>query len=93
MIEAGGPSTSEFQEGPIRIVVPVPPTVVMVAPPEVPRNASRAQSEGPHQVRRGPSAAFGQYRGWDHTPSFAAARESYPSRGLPQRRYKSAYRG
>jgi hypothetical protein len=74
MIEAGGPSTSEFQEGPIRIVVPVPPTVVMVSPPEAPRNASRAQSEGPHQVRRGPSAAFGQYRGWDHTPSFAAAK-------------------
>jgi hypothetical protein len=46
MIEAGGPSTSEFQGGPIRIVVPVPPTVVMVAPPRVPRNASRAQCEG-----------------------------------------------
>jgi hypothetical protein len=46
MIEAGGPSTSEFQEGPIRSVVPVPPTVVMVAPPQIPRNASRAQGEG-----------------------------------------------
>jgi hypothetical protein len=43
MIEAGGPSTSAFQGGAIRIVVPVPPTVVMLSPPEVPRNAERAQ--------------------------------------------------
>ena len=36
-----------------------PPGIVMVAPPEVPRNASRVQSKGPHQVRRRPSAAEG----------------------------------
>jgi hypothetical protein len=46
MIEAGGPSTSEFRDGPIRSVVPVPPTVVMVSPPQIPRNTSRAQCEG-----------------------------------------------
>src|SRR5215218_7383242 len=31
--------------------------IVILAPLEVLRNASRAQSEGPHQVRRGTSAA------------------------------------
>src|SRR5215207_3415627 len=31
----------------------------MVAPPVISRNASRVQSEGPHQVRRGPSGAEG----------------------------------
>src|SRR5215204_3914767 len=31
----------------------------MFAPPVISRNASRVQSEGPHQVRRGPSAAEG----------------------------------
>src|SRR5829696_4614154 len=35
----------------------------------------------------------GQYSGWGPTPSFAAAKRSYPSRGLLQRCYKSAYRG
>jgi hypothetical protein len=37
--------------------VGVPPGVVMVSPLTILRNASRAQSEGPHQVRRRPSAA------------------------------------
>jgi hypothetical protein len=41
MIEAGAPSTEDaFGSG-----VPAPPGRVMVAPPEVPRNASRAESE------------------------------------------------
>jgi hypothetical protein len=62
MIEAGGPSTSEFQGGPIRIVVPVPPTVVMVAPPRVPRNVERAQCEGPRQGGVLKSAAKGIIR-------------------------------
>src|SRR5215207_2746837 len=35
----------------------------------------------------------GQYRGWGPTPSFAAAREPYPSRELPQRRYTGVYCG
>jgi hypothetical protein len=43
--------------------VPAPPGVVMVAPPEVPRNASRAQSKGrvgeDESVQRGQ----GQYKG------------------------------
>src|SRR5215204_6732427 len=39
MREAGVPSTGGW-------VVPAPPGVVMLAPPEVPRNAERAQSEG-----------------------------------------------
>jgi hypothetical protein len=63
MIEAGGPSTSEFQEGPIRIVVPVPPTVVMVAPLEVPRNGSRAQSEGRAKEDVATRHGQGQYKG------------------------------
>src|SRR5215218_2766841 len=32
--------------------VPAAPGVIMIAPPEVPRNAERAQSEGPRQKRR-----------------------------------------
>src|SRR5215208_1975304 len=42
---------------------------------------------------KGPRRRPGQYSGWDHTPSFAATRESYPSRGLLQRCYMSANRG
>src|SRR5829696_7732739 len=42
---------------------------------------------------KGPRRRPGQYSGWDHTPSFAAARESYPSRELLQRCYRSANRG
>jgi hypothetical protein len=38
--------------------VPAPPRVVMLSPPEVPRNASRGQSEGPRE-RREKSAARG----------------------------------
>jgi hypothetical protein len=45
MIEAGGPSTSEFQECYPKCV-PAPPGVVMVSPLTIQRNASRAQSEG-----------------------------------------------
>ena len=45
MIEAGGPSTSEFQEC-YRSLVPAPPGVGMFAPQMVLRNASRAKSEG-----------------------------------------------
>src|SRR5215203_2163041 len=40
MREAGVPSTGGW-------VVPAPPGVVMFAPPTAPRNAERAQSEGP----------------------------------------------
>ena len=43
MREAGGPSTNEFRDGPIRSVVPAPPGVVMVSPPTTQRNASGAQ--------------------------------------------------
>src|SRR5215208_4622521 len=39
MREAGVPSTGGW-------VVPAPPGILMVAPPEVPRNAQRAQSIG-----------------------------------------------
>ncbi len=49
MREAGAPSTGELREGcnrALRSVVPAPPGVVMVAPPEVPRNAEGAQIEG-----------------------------------------------
>jgi hypothetical protein len=44
MIEAGAPST---EEGSLVLrEVPAPPGVVILALPEVPRNAERAQSEG-----------------------------------------------
>ena len=44
--------------------------------------------------RRGPKKrGQGHYRSLDPTPSFAAAKESYPSRGLLQRCYMSVYRG
>ena len=46
MREAGAPSTSS-RNTPGSGVVPAPPGVVMVAPPEVPRNAEGAQSERP----------------------------------------------
>jgi hypothetical protein len=45
MIEADAPSTGGYVA--CSYGVPAPPGVVMVSPPEVPRNASRAQSEGP----------------------------------------------
>jgi hypothetical protein len=45
MIEAGAPSTEEVARH-LCGVVPAPLGVVMLAPPEVPRNASRAQTEG-----------------------------------------------
>jgi hypothetical protein len=45
MIEAGAPSTGESCHSALG-GVPAPPGVVMVAPPEVPRNAEGAQREG-----------------------------------------------
>jgi hypothetical protein len=48
MIEAGAPSTEEATRK-LRLCigeVPAPPGIVMLAPPEVPRNAERAQCEG-----------------------------------------------
>jgi hypothetical protein len=53
------------------------------------KGAKRRTAPGTKETQRRP----GQYSGWGPTPSFAAARESYPSRGLLQRCYKSAYRG
>jgi hypothetical protein len=44
MIEAGATSTGSLTTH--VSVVPAPPGVYMVAPPEVPRNAQRAQSIG-----------------------------------------------
>jgi len=90
MIEAGEPSTRDVT---VRCVVRVvTPGILMVAPPEVPRNAERAQVKA--ALRRVfKKRGQGQYRGWVPTPSFAAARESYPSRELPQRCYKGANRG
>jgi hypothetical protein len=53
MIEAGAPNTEEatlvHREG-----VPAPPGVVMVAPPEVPRNAESTQSESRDPVEPRP---------------------------------------
>ena len=60
MIEAGAPSTGGYVA--CSYGVPAPPGVVMVSPPEVPRNAERGQSEGPRQVRQVPSAAEGIIR-------------------------------
>jgi hypothetical protein len=62
MIEAGGPSTSEFQECYLRSVVPAPPGVVMFSPPEVPRNASRGKGKG-HAKEVFKKRGRGQYRG------------------------------
>jgi hypothetical protein len=45
MREADGPSTSS-RNTPGSGIVPAPPGIVMVAPPEAPRNAEGAQSEG-----------------------------------------------
>jgi len=52
MIEAGAPSTDGLAKTLLGSVVPAPPGIVMVAPPEVPRNASeaRAQSEAAPRV-------------------------------------------
>src|SRR5215218_9361580 len=72
--------------------VRVPPGVVMLSPPEVARNSSRTQNKG--RAWEGPTKRVqGHYRGWGPTPSFTAAKRSYPSRGLLQRCYKSVYRG
>jgi hypothetical protein len=52
MIEAGTPSTKEVAL--VHSEVLAPPRVVILAPSEVPRNASeaRAQSEGPRPTGR-----------------------------------------
>jgi hypothetical protein len=70
-----------------------PPGVVMVSPLEVLRNAERAQSEGRAIEWRPKKRGQGKYKGWGPTPSFAAARESCPSRGLLQRCYMRLYCG
>jgi hypothetical protein len=91
MIEAEAPSTEEatlVHRGGAR-----PPGIVMLAPPEVLRNAERAQSEGRAPGGVSSKRGQGQYKGWGPTPSFAAARESCPLRGLLQRCYMSLYRG
>ena len=59
-MEAGAPGKGDCDKG---SSVPAPPGVVMVAPPEVPRNAGRkakgrAKCDG---KERGPR----HYRGWD----------------------------
>src|SRR5215216_461833 len=51
--------------------------------------AKRRAAPGTKGTQRG----RGRYRGWSPAPSFAAAREPYPSRGLLQRCYMSAYCG
>jgi len=43
--------------------MPAPPGVVMLAPPEVPRNASRAQSEGRAKEDVATRRGQGQYKG------------------------------
>jgi hypothetical protein len=50
MIEADAPSTENVTVLSVR-AVPAPPGITMVAPPEVPRNASRVQGERPRQRR------------------------------------------
>jgi len=56
MREAGAPSTGGW-------VVPAPPGILMVEPPEVPRNAQRAQCEGPRQEGVPKKRDQGHYRG------------------------------
>ena len=62
MTEAGAPSTRGKLWHAFR-GVPAPPEVVMVAPPEVPRNASRAQSEGHAGSGVEQKRGQGHYRG------------------------------
>ena len=45
MIVAGEPSTGPFRDRDIVGRVPAPPGIVMLPPPEVPRNAEGAQRE------------------------------------------------
>ena len=56
MIEAGEPSTGELKHA--NRGVPAPPGVVMVAPPEVPRNA-KGRAKGSRRETHGQ----GQYKG------------------------------
>jgi hypothetical protein len=91
MREAGTPSTKEVAL--VHSEVLAPPGVVILAPPEVPRNASEARAQSEGRARQVERRGQGHYRGWDHTPSVAAVREPHPSRGLLQRSYMSAYCG
>ena len=90
MRETGAPSTGECAFLSVRAP---PPGIVMVSPLEVPRNAEGAQCEGRAKEDVATRRGQGHYRGWGPTPSFAAAREPYPSRGLLQRCYMSVFRG
>jgi hypothetical protein len=95
MREAGAPSTENVTVLSVE-VCPPPPGVVMVAPLEVPRNAEGEPKRRPREwewQKERKQRGQRQYKGWDHTPSFAAAREPCPSRGLLQRSYMSVFRG
>jgi hypothetical protein len=59
LIEAGVPSTKEVAL--VHRQVPAPPGIVILAPPEAPRNASEARAQGEGRARkdrkeRGPGA-------------------------------------
>jgi len=92
MIEAGAPSTGKSLACVTKCCAR-PTGVVMVAPPTLLRNAERAQGTSRAAFRSLLWRGQRQYRGRGPTPSFAAARESYPSRGLLQRCYMSVYCG
>ena len=64
----------------------------MVAPPEAPHNARGYKAKAALQDGK-KSAAKGSIKAGVLPPSFAAARESHPSRELLQRCYMSLYHG
>jgi hypothetical protein len=88
MIEAGATSTRRSCNA-LGKGVPAPPGVVMLAPPEVPRNAESAQSEGRAEVM-GKSAAEDSIKAGARKPRPNWPRP--PARGWPYRRVLRARR-
>jgi hypothetical protein len=80
MREAGAPSTGGW-------VVPAPPGIVMVSPPEVPRNAERAQSTG----RAGEDRQVRDQRGQGHCKGRNPAEPRPCLLIIPSRRHQPAF--
>jgi hypothetical protein len=91
MREADAPSTGSFVTELSEVCPPHRGDygLIVRGPAQRFKGTKLSAAPGTKRTQRGP----GQYSGWSPTPSFAAARESYPSRGLLQCCYKSAYRG
>jgi hypothetical protein len=81
MIEAGTPSTKEVAL--VHSEVLAPPGMGMIAPPEVPRNASEARAQSEGRARQVERRGQGHYRG--RSPCVRMYGAPATSAGTPRR--------